>query len=327
MASIFASSSGASAAKRVIRSPNASSADAIGAELVAQLRRSRRATCRSPGFPCAARRGPAGSGGARPAATTSSSPGSSTWPSRSCSALERELLLGQVVGLREQRFEPLGEAVDLLRELDQVLVLRAERVHARFGVADAGLQRAQPLVERLELLLLHRQRVDLAADGVEQRRRLPSSACRSRARFPAGVLVALSSCALVSGGELLDARRACLRRCAACFMPSFSLPICTSIAQTISLTRLAWTTACSTDLLLALERLRLVRHVLGQRVERGQPLLGALAQLLELRQRPELVLDFLDRRHRRGRVLARFARGLADLGVVLGQRRRPVARI
>ena len=33
---------------------------------------------------------------------------------------------------------------------------------------------------------------------------------------------------------------------AACFMPSFNLPIWTSIAQTISLTRFAWTTACST---------------------------------------------------------------------------------
>ena len=50
------------------------------------------------------------------------------------------LLLRQLVGLGEERLEPLGEAVDLQRELDQVLVLGGERLHARLGVADAGLQ-------------------------------------------------------------------------------------------------------------------------------------------------------------------------------------------
>src|SRR5262249_41244705 len=74
--------------------------------------------------------------------------------------------------------------------------------------------------------------------------------------------------------------------------------------------------------LLAFERLRLVRHVLGERVQSGQTLLGALAQLVEPRERPELRLDFLNRRHRGRRVLARLARRLADLRVVLRERRR-----
>ena len=60
-------------------------------------------------------------------------------------------------------------------------------------------------------------------------------------------------------------------------------------------------------LLLAFERLRLVRHVFGEGIERRQPLLGALAELVELRERAELLFHVLNRRHRRVRVLARFA--------------------
>ena len=83
--------------------------------------------------------------------------------------LERELLPGQFVGLCEQRIEPLGQQVELLCQLEQVLVLRAERVHARLGVADRGLQRADPLVEGLEFLLADGQRIDLAANQVPKR--------------------------------------------------------------------------------------------------------------------------------------------------------------
>ena len=112
---------------------------------------------------------------------------------------------------------------------------------------------------------------------------------------------------------------------AACFMPSLSLPIWTSIDQTISLTRLASTTACSTACCWLSSALALRDDVLGEGVQSGEPLFGALAQLVELRERDELLFDFLDGRHRGGRVLARLARGLADLAVVLRQRgrRRP----
>ena len=81
---------------------------------------------------------------------------------------EGELLAGQLVGLREQRVEPLGQQVELLRQIEQVLVLGAERVHSRLGVADRRLQRADALVEGLELLLADGQRVDLAADRVDE---------------------------------------------------------------------------------------------------------------------------------------------------------------
>ena len=135
MASIFASSSGARVDSAVIRSPNASSADAIGAELVAQLRdlgvrlvevlhllaehvEVLRGSAQRVHLPRRLLRQIVDL--AQPLVQR----------------LERELLLRQVVGLRKQRVELLGEAVDLLVELDQVLVFRRERVHPRFGLAD-----------------------------------------------------------------------------------------------------------------------------------------------------------------------------------------------
>ena len=73
--------------------------------------------------------------------------------------------------------------------------------------------------------------------------------------------------------------------------------------------------------LLALERLGLVRDVLGQRVERREPLFGVLAELVQLCERAHALLDVLDRFHRRAAVFARFARHLADAGVVLAEDR------
>ena len=150
-----------------------------------------------------------------------------------------------------------------------------------------GLQRAQPLVERLEFLLLHGE---LCRPGRGPRRAArppPSSASSCRARPPA------ASCRRPRAGALVSCASFSMRpivssALAACFMPSFSLPICTSIAQTISFTRFAWTTACSTDCCWLSSALALRDDVLGQRVERGQALFGAAAQLVELRQRPEL---------------------------------------
>ncbi len=72
-------------------------------------------------------------------------------------------------------------------------------------------------------------------------------------------------------------------------------------------------------LLLALERLGLVSHVFGQRVQRRETLFGALAQFVEARQRAQFVFDLFHGRHGRGHVLAGFARALADLGEVLGK--------
>ena len=61
--------------------------------------------------------------------------------------------------------------------------------------------------------------------------------------------------------------------------------------------------------------------MLGERVQTRQTFFGALAQLVKLRERNELLLDVLGRRHRGARVLARFAGRVADLAVILCQRR------
>ena len=63
---------------------------------------------------------------------------------------------------------------------------------------------------------------------------------------------------------------------------------------------------------LGLEGLGLLRDVFGKRVQRGEPLLGVLAEFLQLDERAQLLLDVLDVFHRRrGRILG-FARRIAE---------------
>ena len=202
--------------------------------------------------------------------------------------LERELLLGELVGLREQRFEPLGEAIDLLGQLDRgSCPWRRAPPSATRRRRPSVCSARSALVERLELLLPDRQRVHLAAHRLEQRRRVLASACRSRARPPAE-LGGASRAARRSPAASFSMRPIVSSAFAACFMPSLSLPICTSIAQTISLTRLAWTTACSTACCWLSSALALCETCSASAFSDAQPLFGALAQLVELRQRPEL---------------------------------------
>ena len=71
--------------------------------------------------------------------------------------------------------------------------------------------------------------------------------------------------------------------------------------------------------LLALERFRFMRDVFGKGVERGQPLFGAFAQLVKLRERAHALFDIFYGFHRGAAVLARLARHLADAAVVLSE--------
>ena len=70
-------------------------------------------------------------------------------------------------------------------------------------------------------------------------------------------------------------------------------------------------------MLLALERLGLLGDMLGERVEAGEFLLRRLAQLLELHQRAEFLLDLLDGLRGGDRILARFPGHVAQPGAVL----------
>src|SRR5205814_450803 len=239
--------------------------------------------------------------------------------------VERQLLLRQLLALREQRLEALGEAVDLLRELDEALVLRGEPVHARLGVAHAALQRPHPLVERLELLLLEAERVYVRADRLEEdvgvllqlRRLVVGFLPHPRRRLELRVGL---------GRELFGARQRVVgaRHLLHAFVQLRDLDVHRP-DHLVDAIRLH--DRVLDGLLLAVERLRLVRDVLGERVERREPLLGVLAQLVQPRERTELRLDFLHRRHRGGRVFTRLARDLADLRVILGERRRALADV
>ncbi len=73
--------------------------------------------------------------------------------------------------------------------------------------------------------------------------------------------------------------------------------------------------------LLRLQRLGLVRHVFGKRVQRGKALLGALAQFLELGERLELALHIAHRLRRGLRVGVRGARAALNALHLLAQPR------
>ncbi len=73
--------------------------------------------------------------------------------------------------------------------------------------------------------------------------------------------------------------------------------------------------------LLRLEGLGLLRHVLGERVQRCEALFRVLAQLLQLHQRAEFLFDFLDRLGGRGRIVLGLARGFANARELGGQLR------
>ena len=103
-----------------------------------------------------------------------------------------------------------------------------------------------------------------------------------------------------------------------CRAPSSSLLIWTSIAHTISLA--GWPPRRRVRrCVLVLERLDLLRDVLGERVERGYLLLRGLAQLLELRERAEALLDVLHQFDGRVCLVVRFVREILEPPEILRQ--------
>ena len=73
--------------------------------------------------------------------------------------------------------------------------------------------------------------------------------------------------------------------------------------------------------LLGFERLRLLRDVFGQGIERGETLFGILAELLQLHERTEFLFDLLDRFSRGGRIVPGLARGFTNARELLRQLR------
>ena len=126
-----------------------------------------------------------------------------------------------------------------------VLVLRHQGVHAPFGIADAVLQHAEALLERLQLLLPSAERLDVPAHAFEQRGRV----LRQLRRFALRLLPGFAGGFEIRRGflrQLLDPADRVFDLGRLLHAPRSASPIWTSIAQTISFTRLACTTACST---------------------------------------------------------------------------------
>jgi hypothetical protein len=233
--------------------------------------------------------------------------------------VERELLLRQLVALHEERLEALREAIDLLGEDDEALVLGGERLHPCLCIGDRALERAHALVERLELPLSDGQRAHLGAKRLEQRRRvalhLRSLALHFVIELGGGVhpLRRVRREPVDADDRFLGFRRL--------LHPLVELADLDVHRPDHLVDAIGFDDGTLHRLLLAFERFGLARDVLGEDVQPCEPLFSALAQLVELRERHELLLDVLHRRHCGRRVLARFAGGLADLAVVLRQRR------
>ena len=224
--------------------------------------------------------------------------------------LERELFLGQLVGLGEQRIDPLGQQVEFWRQLQQILVLRAKRFHARLGVADRGLQRADPLVEGFEFSLADGQGIHLPAHRVPQGDgfldELVGIALDLLLRL--GGQLELGACVL---GDFLDAPDRFFRP-GRLLHPLVDLADLHVHGPDDFVHAIGLNDGVLDSLLLALDRLALARDVLGECVERAEALFDPAAQLLQLAQGVQLRLDLFHHRDRGGRVIARLTGCVAD---------------
>jgi hypothetical protein len=73
---------------------------------------------------------------------------------------ERALLARHFVGLRRQRLERLAQLIGALVHHGQLLVLLQDAVHPRFRFSYRARQRAQPVIELIELLLVDGKTLD-----------------------------------------------------------------------------------------------------------------------------------------------------------------------
>ena len=229
--------------------------------------------------------------------------------------VERGLLPLQVVGVGVERLHLLAELIDALGHRRGQPVADGEPFHPLFRLADRRLQRLDPLVERVELLALDRELVAVGADEVGQRR----AVLFELAEIPRERVARL--CPQVPlrrhfARELLDAIDQLLgpRRLARSLVQLVDLDLHRPdhLVQPVGLDD-----GVLDGVLLVVERLDLLRDVLGERVERRHPLLGRLAHLLELGERAEALLDVLDHLDGRVRLVVRFAGEVLELGVVL----------
>ncbi len=230
---------------------------------------------------------------------------------------EHALLARHLVGLRHQGLEVLAHRVGLGVHGRQQLVFREHAVHARFGFGDARRQAAQPVIEGVEFLLVDRQPLDRRPEVLGQHAAFlvePGELARELLARRGG----RRQFGMRLFGQLLHARHGVFgpRHLLAALVELGDLHVHRPhhLVEAVGLDD-----GALDGVLLGLERLGLLRDVLGEGVERGETLFGVLAELLELHQRPELLLDFLHRLGRRRRIFPGLARGLADALELVGQ--------
>ena len=302
----------------VARSPNASSADAIGRQLVAQLRRFgvrlvELADLGAQLFEILARLLQRVVLRLRAAAHLVD------LRQPLAERFERALLARHLVGLRVQRLERLAQLVGALVHRRQLLVLGEHAVHARFRFGDRARERAQPVIELIEFLLVDAEPFDRGLEVLRQRAAVLVEPGEVAAEFFAGG----GRRRQLRGGflrQLLHARDGVFgaRDLLAAFVQLADLHV---HRPDHLVEAIGFDDGALDGVLLRLEGLGLLRDVFGERVQRGEALFGVLAELLQLHQRAELLLDFLDRFGRRGRIILRLARRFANALELGGQLR------
>ena len=221
---------------------------------------------------------------------------------------ERALLASHFVGLRHQRLERLAELVGALVHHRELLVLLQHAVHARFGFRHVARQPAQAVIELIEFLLVDAE----ALDGGLQVVREPAAFLVEARELTAEFLAHGRGRRQLRGGllrQFLHPRHGVFgaRHVLAAFVELGNLHVHRPhhLVEAVGLDHGAFD-----GVLLGLEGLGLLRDVFGEGVQRREALLGVLAELLQLHQRSELLLDLLDRFHRRRGIVLRFCRRL-----------------
>ena len=241
----------------------------------------------------------------------------STSVSRSPSDSRSACLVESSPARAQQALERLAQTIDALAERRQVPLAGAQRLDPALGLAHRRLQHTHPLLIDLKALVLLPDPIERGAHLIHQR---PPVLLESRGL--AGHLVPHLGGALRPGGhvldELFDARHHLLA--AGGFLEPFVQLADLHVHRPDHLVEPVRLHRGPVDrVFLALQRFGLLRDMLGQRVERGELVLGRLTPILELHQRAEPALDVLHRGRRHGGILARRAGRVPQLRVVLAE--------
>ncbi len=220
-------------------------------------------------------------------------------PQLDVKGLERVLPDAQLAGLRGKAIEPVSNLAGSREQIVDGVVGGGDRAHSALGVAERRLQRPKLLVERVDRLPVDGELLHPAANQLGQRAAVALEA-RNLARevFPGpGRFFELSGRV---GREALHPAEHLLGPSdlfAALIEPAdlrFHRP--DHLVQPLGLDD-----RVIHGVLLAFERLHLVADVLGKLVERGEPLVGGLAERLQLGDGAQALLHFGDRLQRCGR--------------------------